>query len=201
MKRIGIIVVFISLFFMLLGLYLTNYINRFDEFFYSLIISYKSLSMTNFMRFITFFASTKFIFTFMIIFLLIYFFKKKKLFLIFDIIILGEVIINNSIKLLVGRERPIIINLVTETSYSFPSGHTMVAVVFYGFLIYIINKLKLSKLLKVISIILLSIFIILIMISRIYLGVHFASDVFGGMCLSIAYLIFMIMILERKNYL
>jgi len=201
MKRKVSIIIYVLLFCMFLLLYLTNNINSFDEYFYNLIINLRSDVMTSFMKFITFFASTKFIIVLLIIFLIGYFIKKKKLFLIIDGIILGEVLLNNIIKLLIGRERPELEHLVTETSYSFPSGHTMVAVVLYGFLIYIINKSEINKKTKIILNISFIILIILIMMSRIYLGVHFASDVFAAMCLSSAYLIFIIDLLQRRRML
>lgn len=201
MKRKETIIFFCLLFLLFLGLYLSSNISFFDEFIYDFVINLKSEAFTNFMKIITFFASTKFIMLLMFIFLVIYFLKNKKIFLIMDIIVLGEVILNNSIKLIIGRERPELINLVTETSYSFPSGHTMVAVVLYGFIMYIVSKLKINKYLRFTIISLFSSLIILIMMSRIYLGVHYASDVFAGMSLSIAYLILMIDLLERRKYL
>jgi len=199
MKKKICIILFSLLFILFLTLYLTNNINSFDNYFYNLIISLKSDGFTKFMLLITHLASTKFIMIIMFIFLCKYFISKKRIYLITDIIILGETIINSTLKIIIGRERPTLINLVTETSYSFPSGHTMVAVVLYGFLIYLINKSKMNKYLKIVLNSLLIILIILIMMSRIYLGVHYASDVFAGMSLSIAYLIFIIDLLERRK--
>ena len=65
----------------------------------------------------------------------------------------------------------------------------MVSMAFYGFIIYLIYKNIENKTIKWSSIILLSILIILIGISRIYLGVHYTSDVLGGFLLAISYLI------------
>ena len=73
--------------------------------------------------------------------------------------------------------------------YSFPSGHSMISAAFYGFLIYLIYKKVKNKKLKITLIIVLSILIVSIGISRIYLGVHYTSDVLGGFLLSISYLI------------
>lgn len=76
-----------------------------------------------------------------------------------------------------------------KVGYSFPSGHSMVSMAFYGFLIYLIyNNIK-NKYIKWILICSLSILIILIGISRIYLGVHYTSDVLAGFLLSISYLV------------
>ena len=198
-KRILIISTFI-LFILFLMLYLFNKVNFLDTFIYDLIISLKSNSFTKFMKFITFLASTKFI-TSIVILLFILSFFKGKLPLIINWIILGEVFINNIIKVLVRRERPIIINMVTENTFSFPSGHTMAAVVFYGFLIYLIKKSKLDKKYKILVSIILSLLIILIMMSRIYLGAHYFSDVIAGASLATSYLLLLIDILERRNVL
>lgn len=76
-----------------------------------------------------------------------------------------------------------------QVGYSFPSGHSMVSMAFYGFLIYLIyNNIK-NKYIKWILICSLSILIILIGISRIYLGVHYTSDVLAGFLISISYLV------------
>lgn len=198
-RRILIIGAFI-LFLLFLMLYLFNRVNFLDTFVYDVIITLKSNSFTSFMKFITFFASTKFITVIVIILFIVSLFKGKLL-LIINWIILGEVFINNILKVIIKRERPTLINLVTETTYSFPSGHTMVAVVFYGFLIYLINKTKLEKMYKYIINSLLTILIILIMVSRIYLGAHYFSDVMAGACLATSYLLLMIKILERRNIL
>ena len=65
----------------------------------------------------------------------------------------------------------------------------MVSMAFYGYLIYLIYKYVKNKYIKFVSIILLSILICLIGISRIYLGVHYTSDVLGGFLISISYLV------------
>ena len=200
MKRRILIVSAILVFILFLMLYLFNKVNFLDTFIYDLIISLKSNSFTKFMKFITFLASTKFI-TSIVILLFILSFFKGKLPLIINWIILGEVFINNIIKVLVRRERPIIINMVTENTFSFPSGHTMAAVVFYGFLIYLIKKSKLDKKYKILVSIILSLLIILIMMSRIYLGAHYFSDVIAGASLATSYLLLLIDILERRNAL
>lgn len=109
-------------------------------------------------------------------------------------------ILNQILKNVVQRPRPNQFRLIDESGYSFPSGHSMVSVAFYGFLIYLIYKKVKNKYLKRISIILLSTLIALIGVSRIYLGVHYTSDVLAGFLVSISYLIMFITILKNcKN--
>ena len=98
-------------------------------------------------------------------------------------------VLNQLLKRIVQRPRPTEFRIVEESGYSFPSGHSMVSMAFYGYLIYLIYKYVKNKYLKWISIILLSILICFIGISRIYLGVHYTSDVLGGFFISISYLI------------
>ncbi len=98
-------------------------------------------------------------------------------------------LLNQLLKRIVQRPRPTEFRIVEESGYSFPSGHSMVSMAFYGYLIYLIYKYVKNKYLKWISIILLSILICSIGISRIYLGVHYTSDVLGGFFISISYLI------------
>lgn len=201
MKRKYLILFFVLIFILFLGLYLSDNINWLDDSLFNLIFNLRSNLMTNIMKFITFFASTKFITIIFIILLILYFINKKRIYLVTDIIILGEVVLNNIIKILVGRERPEIEHLVTENSFSFPSGHTMVAVVFYGLIIYLLNKSKINKKIKILITVFLISLIVLIMISRIYLGVHFTSDVLSGASLSLAYLIYMVDSLEKRKLL
>ena len=97
-------------------------------------------------------------------------------------------LLNRILKLIVARERPSVLRLVSEEGYSFPSGHSMVSMGFYGFLIYLSYKNIKSKKIKIPLIIFLSMLILLIGISRIYLGVHYATDVIGGFIIGIVYL-------------
>ena len=98
-------------------------------------------------------------------------------------------ILNQLLKRILQRPRPEEFRIINESGYSFPSGHSMISMAFYGYLIYLIYKYAKNKYIKWTSIILLSILICSIGISRIYLGVHYTSDVLGGFLISISYLI------------
>ena len=98
-------------------------------------------------------------------------------------------ILNQSLKNILQRPRPNEFRIIEETGYSFPSGHSMVSMAFYGYLIYLIYRYVKNKYVKWTLIVLLSILICTIGISRIYLGVHYTSDVLGGFLISISYLV------------
>ncbi len=107
-------------------------------------------------------------------------------------------LINNLIKLLVHRDRPLDIGMVVEKSYSFPSAHAMVSMAFYGFLIYLVClKFKNPKA-KFAYTLFMSLIILIIGLSRIYLGVHYASDVLAGFSFSLGYLIIYTQIVGKK---
>lgn len=150
---------------------------------------------THIFKIITFTASTLGI---IIICLLSFIINKKSgILLTFNTIIIT--VINLISKLIFRRDRPTINQLVFEDSYSFPSGHTITATVVYGFIIYLIYKSNLSKKEKIIYISILILLILLIGVSRIYLGVHYFTDVIGAIALGISYLIIAIYIIEKKK--
>ena len=99
------------------------------------------------------------------------------------------VLLNQLLKYIIQRPRPDGYRLITESGYSFPSGHSMVSMAFYGLIIYLIWKMVKNKKIKYISCGILAILIPMIGFSRIYLGVHYASDVIGGFAISIVYLL------------
>lgn len=121
--------------------------------------------------------------------------KKIGLSIFMNLVIIS--VLNQLIKKILQRPRPTEFRIIEETGYSFPSGHSMVSMAFYGYLIYLIYKYVKNKYVKWISITLLGILICLIGISRIYLGVHYTSDVLGGFLISISYLIIYINIVNK----
>lgn len=97
--------------------------------------------------------------------------------------------LNWTLKQILQRPRPTEYRIINETGYSFPSGHSMTSMAFYGFIIYLIYKYVKNKYVKASLIVFLSILIISIGVSRIYLGVHYTSDVLAGFLIAISYLV------------
>lgn len=91
------------------------------------------------------------------------------------------------LKSIFERVRPLG-GLYMESTYSFPSGHATAAMALYGFLLYTIYKHG-HRPLKGFLIALLSVLILLIGLSRIYLGVHYLSDVLAGYAIGLAWIL------------
>lgn len=191
-----LLVCFFLLIFLFLAVELVeNKLLIFDQSVYNFISSIMNPFWTSFFKIVTNFAN---LITFIIIcFFSFFFFKDRKNTYYIYLNLANVVLLNFILKEIFGRSRPSDIMLITETGYSFPSGHSMAAMAFYGFLIYLIHKMKWQQKTKITFTIILSILILLIGISRIYLGVHYASDVIAGFSISLVYLIIYITIIEK----
>lgn len=110
------------------------------------------------------------------------------------LVLLLASISNTMLKRFIDRARPGIEHLVSVETLSYPSGHAMSAMAFYGFLIYIFYTFKMNRWLKYSIIILLLLIILSIGISRIYLGVHYPSDILGGYIAGLIWVFFCILI-------
>lgn len=187
-KKMLILAISLSVFIFLLINVLLNNISSFDISIYNVIMSLKSDFMTFIMKAITRFGDAETLILIAIICLI--FIRNKKIGGSIAINLASVGLINYILKNIIQRPRPPLeFRMVEETSFSFPSGHAMASMAFYGFIIYFINKnMKNNKLKNVICIIL-SVLIFLIGMSRIYLGVHYASDVIAGFAISIVYLV------------
>ena len=100
------------------------------------------------------------------------------------------VVLNQVLKFLVQRPRPEGFRLAAETGFSFPSGHSMAAMAFFGLLIWMIWHYERDRAVRIGCSVALAALIVAVGVSRIYLGVHYASDVVAGFCVSLAWLAF-----------
>jgi undecaprenyl-diphosphatase len=151
--------------------------------------------ITPLIKFITWFGSTVGIVFMCIISMIVI--RNKKINSSLTVCLILGTIINNIVKIFFARARPDINPLMVETTYSFPSGHSMMSIIFYGYLIYLVYNYLRDKKVKLVFISILSILIFCIGFSRIYLGVHYFSDVIGGFVLGIAYLIMYVEIVKK----
>lgn len=94
------------------------------------------------------------------------------------------------------RGRPSINEAIDAIGFSFPSGHSMGSLVFYGFLIYLIVRSQQNKVIKIGFSMALGLLILLIGTSRIYLGAHFPSDIIAGYIVGTIWLTLCISVLE-----
>lgn len=95
--------------------------------------------------------------------------------------------INQVLKFIVQRPRPDGFRLVSEVGYSFPSGHSMVSMAFYGLCAWMVWHYERDRIMKWLWCICFALGIGMVGISRVYLGVHYASDVIAGFCVSIVW--------------
>lgn len=175
-------------------LVLTDNITAFDDIIYDTLISLRSKPLDFYFKSITKFANTIPILCLVIVLLLIL--DKKERYLL-GTSALSSVLVNTIIKYLVARPRPDHLRLIKQGGYSFPSGHSMISICVYGLLIYLIQTKVTNKKLKIVSTILLSILIISIGLSRIYVGVHYPSDVLAGYSLAGILLIIIINLFNK----
>ena len=103
-------------------------------------------------------------------------------------IALSSVMLMSLLKLIFNRPRPMVPLLEAAKGLSFPSGHAMSSVTFFGLLIYFIWQSNMSRNLKIFIITCLTLLILIIGFSRIYLRVHYASDVIGGFAAGVIWL-------------
>lgn len=104
--------------------------------------------------------------------------------------VVGALVLNQVLKFIVQRPRPDGYRLAVESSYSFPSGHSMISMAFYGLLIWMIWKYERDDVMRHVWCCLFGLIIVMVGISRVYLGVHYASDVIAGFCVSLIWLVF-----------
>ena len=170
------------------------------------ILNLRSEPLTVIMRVITNLSSAYVLIAITIGILL--FVKNKKVGLCVASNLVITTLLNQLLKYIIQRPRPEGYRLIAESGYSFPSGHSMVSMAFYGLIIYLIWKMVKNKKIKYISCGVLGLLIPMIGFSRIYLGVHYASDVIGGFAISIVYLLLftniartVLQLEKEKNYL
>lgn len=199
MKKRNKIIVFI-----LLGLFIINCIlvltkvyDKLDNTIMSFMLSIRSDNLTKIMTSITNVGSAYALIVICI--LLLCFMKDRKMAVKIIINLIFVFITSQVLKIIFHRPRPDELYLVKVYDYSYPSGHAMVSLVFYGYLLYLINKSKLNKLFKVLFMIIIPILLLAIFFSRLYLGVHYLSDIISGILFGFICLILYVEYSDKKK--
>lgn len=186
-KRWCLLFICLIMFLFILENVFDNEINIFDTYIYNKVILVKTDIVTNIFKVITEFGDALVLIGITVLSLLVL--KNKKIGIAISLNLVSIALLNQILKRIIQRPRPEGFRLIEQSGYSFPSGHSMASMAFYGLIIYFVYKYVKNKMARNIICTILSLLIILIGISRIYLGVHYASDVLAGFMLSIAYLV------------
>lgn len=186
------IILFVSL---ILFIFLTynifnNKIAFIDSYIEGIILSIRNDKLTDIMTIITNISSAYALIVITILLLILI--KNKKIPILITFNLIFSFLTSQLIKIILRRDRPVNISLVNAMGFSYPSGHSMVSMAYFGFIAYLVYKYIDNTIVKVILIITLFVSIFTIGFSRIYLGVHYFSDVLGGFLLSISYLMLFI---------
>ena len=171
---------------------------HFDQAIVGAISNYHSGTLTSVMKFVTFFGSQFFLLPSYII-LIGYYLIKKRTRLAINVCAIGltSTAVLFSLKYAFKRTRPLDPLIQHVAGFSFPSGHSFSSFTFYGLLAYIIWQSNISKAWKIFSSLLLFLLAATIAFSRVYLRVHFPSDVVAGFCLSMVWLILSFWIISK----
>ena len=170
----------------------TDVLAQYDTNITDYIISHRSPALTQYLVFVT---NVGDVYGYLIVFplcsLAFYLiFKSWNYVLQLSLVMVLALSSNILLKDVINRSRPELEHLVTVETLSYPSGHAMTAMAFYGFLIYLFYRFRINLFSKCIGIVLLTLLIFSIGVSRIYLGVHFPSDIVGGFIAGFIWVVF-----------
>ena len=182
MKTKKMCILFFALFLLVLIIYLFDKKLIFDEFVYEKVMSIRGDFLDEYFISITKLGNPMTILFLLLLFVL---FFRNKFGVTLVISCITSLVSNSLIKNVFRRVRPEHIRLIKQGGYSFPSGHAMIAICFYGYLLYLVIKRIKNRCIKYLISLFLIITIISIGISRIYVGVHYPTDVLAGYFIAI----------------
>ena len=178
---------------------LAKYDSKVTEF----IISFRTPALNKFLQFITEVGDFYGYLVIAIVSTIIFYLKFKNWRYVGEIffVLIVSGLSNVALKQVINRARPDAEHLVSVASLSYPSGHAMSAIAFYGFLIYLVYTFKLKAWIKIGLILAFGFLIITIGISRVYLGVHYPSDIVGGYIAGFIWVLFCIVLFHIVDLL
>ncbi|MEO6221018.1 MAG: phosphatase PAP2 family protein [Ginsengibacter sp.] len=173
--------------------------HAFDEKAFSFIAVHVNNIHTNIMRFFTVLGTHTFLIPANLILTGWFLFIQKRRWNSIKIpaVALSSLLLMFILKFIFHRERPLSPLLQQAKGFSFPSGHALMSVTFYGLIILIIWQNVKQVWLKWILALFFALLIIVIGLSRVYLRVHYASDVLAGFCVGIVWLLLSLWVLGR----
>lgn len=180
-KKLNLVIGLSIIFVILMISVIFGWTEGFDTFVYELVISTRCDFLDKFFKFITDLGDKSFIIGLVVGVVLV---LRNSVGYLYATLAVDTVITNFIFKQLIRRDRPDVLKLIKQGGFSFPSGHSMISMSMYGMLIYLCYKKIKNKYIKWIICSLLGILILSIGLSRVYLGVHYISDVLGGFILS-----------------
>ncbi|WP_102027688.1 phosphatase PAP2 family protein [Salirhabdus sp. Marseille-P4669] len=174
-------ILFGGLFFLIAMLLGTNRLVAFDQQLIQLVQGSITSNRTTIMKGISFFGSFHWIIAPLLILASLLVLMKRTRFAVFLVLsYFSGRLLNRLLKSWFQVDRPQLHQLVSASGFSFPSGHSMNSMIFYGVLSIIIAKLIKQPLMRWSMIIVLGCLVLAVGMSRVYLGVHYPSDVLAG---------------------
>lgn len=184
--------VYVIIFFLLFGAIAALMVSgKFQELDNQIILSFENIRLpflNDVMLTLTDFGISALLVPIMLIFSVVLFmYKRYHSIMLLFLLYIAEKTVNHELKGLFARERPAFDHLVNETYYSFPSGHSMNAATIYPFIAYLFIEMVpwLKKRQKAVYMVT-GCYVLMIGISRMYIGVHYVTDVAGGFAIGLA---------------
>ncbi|MCY7669732.1 phosphatase PAP2 family protein [Bacillus altitudinis] len=183
---------YVIIFFLLFGAIAVLMVSgMFQELDNQIILSFENIRLpflNDVMLTLTDFGISALLVPIMLIFSVVLFmYKRYHSIMLLFLLYIAEKTVNHELKGLFARERPAFDHLVNETYYSFPSGHSMNAATIYPFIAYLFIEMVpwLKKRQKAVYMVT-GCYVLMIGISRMYIGVHYVTDVAGGFAIGLA---------------
>ncbi|REE68693.1 undecaprenyl-diphosphatase [Paenibacillus taihuensis] len=157
-------------------------LKRFDSAVISTVQGWENDRLTSIAKFLTLIGSSKILIPALIVLaiILFIFLKHRKELVLLLGGMLGSSLLNHLLKDIYKRARPDIHRIAEEVGYSFPSGHSMAAFTFYFLITYLLWRHIHLRRWRIALLLFSAFMIIAIGLARIYLGVHYPSDVLAG---------------------
>lgn len=159
-----------------------NELTPIDEGVTEFVLSFRSDALTRYFAFVTDLGDRYAYLVITVVLAGYHFFKHRswKFVVQLSTVLILATLSNVVLKQVINRQRPVLEHLVTVNTLSYPSGHSMAAMAFYGFLVYLCLRYRMPQWLRICLVAILILLILSIGVSRIYLGVHFPTDVAAG---------------------